>query len=712
MAIRQYRCIVSALKIRTQPATAPSFATGQTLKRNQVILADDARRVEADGYLWLNFNLGWCAAHSLDGRNIFMSDGVPQRERMWGINIDPNNPTARPDPQLLRGVQWVRFVYHADSRFEPLERVFAFYDPIIRGYANAGIKILLILLQDTYQGNRPWDNGDWNGYAPGFAERARILASRYRGLVAAYQIWNEGDIRGANTSHYVAPENYAPMLAQASRAITLADPSAQVVFGAVASGSASGIEYIQATRRALGGNLPVDAVSVHPYAHVPPGQNVAPFPNYSGSLDGLMQQFTDAFPQKPIWITEIGVPRVDVNNRDYWPRIANYMDKTVDFLRDTYAYALRNVIWFAWNDTQDQAGIVNQSGAPKNPIFTTYFQNVHSDYPVYEKQESPFTNQVGIVHIAGEPIPDTAHASVARRIAEAAPNVGVLILRGSAGAAWLGGGSLGVSNTGDLSRWAEALSPYRIRLHHWHELHGLNFTGEISLLTQIALAPGVRSLILDLNPATLRLTTSGSVREFMLALRRALPATINIGLSFDGRPEVFSQLPLREFIPFTESWHPRINYRDWNVRPSAAISQMLSVLRPFRRPLNVMAQFGSALDMREAARAALEPELGAGGIAFARLSQADGTALAAVRGAIMPYLAGYPPLPSFGTVRARVPVNIRTVPLQNGEVLGQIAANEVVSILERYSAAPFDWIRHRRGWSVARNIQTGEVFLA
>ncbi len=715
MALRQYRCIVNSLNIRSQPSTQAAFRTGQTLRRNQVIAVEDSRRVESDGYLWLNFEHGWCAARSLDGRSVFMTDGVPQRERLLGINIDPNNPSANPAPEELRGLGWVRFVLHIDSRREPPERAFAFYDPIIRAYSQSGTRILLILLQDTFLGNLPWVNGDWARYARDFAIRAGQIAAHYRGQVAAYQIWNEGDVAGAPTSHYIKPEDYAMLLALASKAIHQADPSALVISGGLASGAASGIAYLRAVRRALNGNLPVDGIAVHPYGHVPPFPDAAPFPNYTGSLDALMRQFTDAFPDKPIWITEIGVALVDVTNQSYWPRIANYMDKTIGFLRDTYMHALGAVIWFAWSDTMDEAGIVNARGEPKNPIFSTFFQNLHADYPIYERQNTPFANSIVLAHHAADSLPDPGAEAFVARLQAAAPNVSALLLWCSEGTTWSGGtGALAVRNATDLSRIAEALATARLRLHAWHGLQGANPTAEISQIVQAALANGVRSVVLDLDPQRLALRDPRSIRAFMIDLRRALPAETRIGISFDGRPAAFSAVNLMEWLPFVDSWLPKVWYADWGDRPAALIGQTLSALRPYRKPIVVLTQFGADGDMREAGRAALEPQQAAAGIGFWRLGTASAEQLAAVRGVAMPWLAGYTPTSTLGTVtvRARTPLRIRAVPNERAEVLGQLLPDEPVSVLERLSLPPLEWIRHRRGWSVARNTATGEVYLS
>src|SRR5258708_7018214 len=180
MAVKQYRCVVSALTIRTQPRLGDQFKTQQLLKQNDVISADDSTRTKADGFVWLQFDRGWSAQRSLDGKTIFLFDAsLKPKDRLWGINIDPYNPGGNPTPSKLAGVGWVRFVFQASSKRQTLEQAFAYYDPIIQGYARSGAKILLIILQDTYSGNAPWSGCGSDAYIQGYPHAIANLPPPY-----------------------------------------------------------------------------------------------------------------------------------------------------------------------------------------------------------------------------------------------------------------------------------------------------------------------------------------------------------------------------------------------------------------------------------------------------------------------------------------------------------------------------------------------------
>src|SRR4051794_5233625 len=113
MPVKQYRVVADTLAIRTQPQLGDQFKTQQTLKRNDLITVNDDSRTEAAGYVWLKHDAGWSAERTSDGKTIFLLDAsLKPQNRMWGINIDPHNLAANPDPAKLTGLGWVRFVFH------------------------------------------------------------------------------------------------------------------------------------------------------------------------------------------------------------------------------------------------------------------------------------------------------------------------------------------------------------------------------------------------------------------------------------------------------------------------------------------------------------------------------------------------------------------------------------------------------------------------
>lgn len=256
-----------------------------------------------------------------------------------------------------------------------LAQAFAFYDPIIAALHNSGTKILLILNQETFWGNGPWDNGNWSQFSTDFAGLAATIALHYKGQITAYEIWNEGDVQGQPTSVYVPPEDYGPMLALTTHSIRATDSAAKVVSGGLAGGDIIG--YMTKVRTACGGVLPCDGIGYHPYGKTPP--NTIVFNWTRNTLQPALQAISDAF-RLPIWITEMGVAGVNVTDQSLWPTIGTYLRSTFTYIRSV-TNICPVLIWFAWSDNQDGAGIVTNAQVHKAQIWDAYAQCTKDDNP-------------------------------------------------------------------------------------------------------------------------------------------------------------------------------------------------------------------------------------------------------------------------------------------------------------------------------------------
>ncbi len=289
-----------------------------------------------------------------------------------GMNINPEAHGL--DLDRLRGITWVRWVYWASRlKLSPEEAYQRKYRALIQSYAAEGIRSLIILHQDTEWGNAPWQNGGWEQYAETFAKACGRVAAACAefGELVAYQIFNEQDSGPDNHSAIgIAPEHYAIVLDKAQAAIRAAHPGAVVVIGGLNTGPDNAIRYVRALQARLGGRLPVDALAVHPY-----GRYVkTAFFNFGsiGKLSDSLQRFRSAFPDKPLWITEVGVAADSPIGPEHYPAIATYIREFVDEIADHYADYVPVLIWFGWTDLMRNAGILTADGRPKPEIFDAF----------------------------------------------------------------------------------------------------------------------------------------------------------------------------------------------------------------------------------------------------------------------------------------------------------------------------------------------------
>jgi hypothetical protein len=320
-----------------------------------------------------------------------VDDGTGDREEPASLRIGMNiNPEAHGlDVDRLAGLGWVRWVFWASRlNLSPEEAYQQKYRARIQSYAGAGIRSLIILHQDTEWGNAPWQNGGWEQYAETFAKacgRVAAVCSEF-GDKVAYQIFNEQDSGPDNHSAIgIAPEHYAVVLDKAQAAIRAAHPGAVVVIGGLNTGPDNAIRYVRALQAKLGGRLPVDALAVHPY-----GRYVKTILFNFGSIGKLadsLRRFQAAFPDKPLWITEVGVASDSHIGSEHYADIATYIREFADEIADNFADYTPVLIWFGWTDLMRNAGILTADGQPKAHIFEAFQHMKARGKPTTESME-------------------------------------------------------------------------------------------------------------------------------------------------------------------------------------------------------------------------------------------------------------------------------------------------------------------------------------
>ncbi len=294
----------------------------------------------------------------------------------WGINLNPEHPVGQPnDVNALRGLKWVRIVFKVGSAARTLDQACAHYDGIVAKFNGVGAKVLFVVNQETFWGNAPWDNGDWATYATNFAAECGNIAAHFQGKGVAYEIWNEGDLRGESSAFVGAPD-YAKVLQAVSAAIKAQDSAAPVIVGGLAGGNEPA--YLGQVQQILG-RLPVDGIGFHPYAHYPP--NFTSKPEWGGWFGELAPKFiamTTRFAGIPIWITEIGVSEAIPFPPEQYPMVMKHMEGIQALIAGRFAASIPVVIWFAWSDGMRNAGIVDGANQPKDRLYAKFFEIVNA----------------------------------------------------------------------------------------------------------------------------------------------------------------------------------------------------------------------------------------------------------------------------------------------------------------------------------------------
>ncbi|MCR0999106.1 cellulase family glycosylhydrolase [Serratia rubidaea] len=143
-----------------------------------------------------------------------------------------------------------------------------------------------------------------------FAKYAYWTASRYKGKVKYYEVWNEWTVRTGirNNESVPSPEIYAQLVKKTSEAVKRADPNAIVMAGSLNPLTKKGLQWFDSLMK-LGILDSLDGISLHPYSYK---DNDLALRNPEDNLAAIdrFEQRVKKFSNKsvPMYITEIGVP--------------------------------------------------------------------------------------------------------------------------------------------------------------------------------------------------------------------------------------------------------------------------------------------------------------------------------------------------------------------------------------------------------------------
>jgi hypothetical protein len=186
-----------------------------------------------------------------------------------------------------------------------------------------------------------------------YGDFAGAVAARYRGRVAAYEIWNEPNAAQSWTSGPQGPEPavYAGLLKAAYPKIKAADGGALVLAGALGSVFSLGsltldpVTFVD-QMYAAGARGSFDALSFHPYQYTTKfsdGANLAFSP--LNQLNDIRKRMTDnGDGGKKIWTTEYGEPTSAVDEATQAAYLTDFLTKwrTLPYAGPAYLYTTRD----------------------------------------------------------------------------------------------------------------------------------------------------------------------------------------------------------------------------------------------------------------------------------------------------------------------------------------------------------------------------------
>lgn len=241
---------------------------------------------------------------------------------------------------------------------------------------------------------------------------------------------------------------------------------------------------------------------------------------------------------------------------------------------------------------------------------------VHSSYITFEEtnpdsQEdppspiTPYDGNVAYWYWKGNNIVENTLKQMLANIQRNTPNVRQLFVKTSDGSHWMGKfdySELAIHGPESIDRWVETLSQQKMEFHAWCVPRGLDLQAETTLIIEACRRPGVRSLILDVEPYE-HYWQGGieKIRPFMSRLREALGTDFHIGMSVDPRAHHYWSIFPEEWYPFINSIHPQVYWQLFRTTPEDALSSCYKVWGPYGRPIfPVLQADATAFTMKEA----------------------------------------------------------------------------------------------------------------
>ena len=268
------------------------------------------------------------------------------------------------------GFQWVRFQVRWESlEPRPGEWDFRPIDRVLPVYEAAGLSILASVVAAP-EWARAADGGIVADPAT-FREAMRRLASRYRGRIHAWEIWNEQNL--AHELHGpVRVEPYCTVLRAGYEGVKAGDPEALVVFGGLTPTGVNDpaiamddVAYLEAFYALDGGSCTryFDVLGAHANATLNPPDTLwperpGPGPGWRDhpsfyfrrveQLRAVMERHGD---RRPVWITEFGwttnnpAPGYEYGQYVSEEQQAEYLVRAFEIARTRWPWVTGMFVW-------------------------------------------------------------------------------------------------------------------------------------------------------------------------------------------------------------------------------------------------------------------------------------------------------------------------------------------------------------------------------
>ncbi len=176
---------------------------------------------------------------------------------------------------------------------------------------------------------------------------------------------------------------------------------------------------------------------------------------------------------------------------------------------------------------------------------------------------TPYDGKVGIWHWKGDSVAEESIEALCRTIKKWAPAITQVWVKTSDGEHWQGkfdtNRNLAIDGPASVDKWVRILDSFGLEFHAWAVVKGQNVAAEADRIIEVCNRPGVRSMILDVEPYSGFWTVGKDpIRPFMTRIRRGIGGRFHLGMAVDPRPRHKAAIFPDEWRPFVNSVHLQV----------------------------------------------------------------------------------------------------------------------------------------------------------
>jgi murein DD-endopeptidase MepM/ murein hydrolase activator NlpD len=245
-----------------------------------------------------------------------------------------------------------------------------------------------------------------------------------------------------------------------------------------------------------------------------------------------------------------------------------------------YYPASRTGNGWVWAEQYNSAGWVSTSVVDFDEVAIV---------PPWNHPPTPYDGQAGMWHWKGQAVAENTIDQLASNLKAFAPNIKHIWVKVGDGSSWQGrfdDSAMAINGPESVDLWVRTLENYGMEFHAWIVLKGRDIDGEAQIITETCQRPGVRSMILDVEPYEHYWRAGREpIRPLMTRVRQAIGGAFHIGMAIDPRPAHFHTIFPDEWFPFINSVHPMCYWKTFRRPVTDVLEEAYQVWGNYGRPI-------------------------------------------------------------------------------------------------------------------------------